>query len=236
VIAPKCTRDQFVLNCFRINSILKFFENLGEQLFKFTGDFENKLKTPHQKFPLDKIAKIEKSRVPSAIAVLCEQINLCISKPSFKIEKELRIMKKDEINLCNSIVSAINAQYVEEINFMEISFIILLNSLKKILKSLPEILFTNLVSDILLYSDDNSLFTKVLLKRALDKIPQENYETIKCISKMVHNILISSSSNSVKLICSFFEFNFFQTNDPRLSIKAKNFLELLFKNFEELFL
>jgi hypothetical protein len=118
-------KDQFVLNCFNNKTILEFFGRLEKKLMKFTNHLEKKLKNVKHKFPLDRTSKIEQRDVPITISTLCEKINNLLSKKEFEIEKELHILSTKEKEYCESVVNAIIAGFIEEIDFSEVPFIIL---------------------------------------------------------------------------------------------------------------
>ena len=198
----RVSKDQFVLNTFNNQTFLKFFDRIENQLSKFTDHIERKYKIAIHKYPLDKMTRIYKTEVPSSISILCDNIAFGISKKNFEAEKEIHVMNKGEMVFCESIVNCICSGYVEEIDFSEIPFIIVLNSLKVILRSLPETLFTEIISKKILvsheYGDDESLF-----KDILEMIPQNNYKTIKYISKVINQLFDVSSTKVAKSISSF---------------------------------
>jgi hypothetical protein len=111
-----------------------------------------------------------------------------------------------------------------------------LNTLKIILKALPEILFTELISRKLLSFNLETIKTEIILKKVLERIPQQNYNTIKCISKILFRMLqLASSPNVVKSIFSFFATSFLNPTSPKGSKKAVYFIKFLFSNYKDLF-
>jgi hypothetical protein len=62
-------RDEFILNCFKNQTLLQFFDRIEQQLSKYTDHIERKYKIAFHKYPLDKIAKFYKSEVPCTISI-----------------------------------------------------------------------------------------------------------------------------------------------------------------------
>ena len=231
----KLNKDQFVLNCFNVKPIIHYFDKLDKQLTKFMGGILKKSKIQIQNLPLDKIAKIQKAQVPQSISILCSILNKLIIKENFQIDKEIRSLEKQEVVFCESIANGINSGFIEEIDFTDVPFIMILNVLKVILKSLPENLFTEVVSRKLLSFKLDQVETDLLLKKALEKIPFHNYKTIICILQVVYKMLENASPKVFKSISSFFTSSFFITNSPNKTNKALFLLKYLFENAQHIF-
>ena len=180
-------KDQFVLNCFNNGAILGYFEKLGKEISKFTDGIEKKYKVSTIKLPLDKTSEFETAQVPSSIFALCNSLGSYLKQKNFEISNELHTLNDEELILCESIVNAISTGYTKEIDFSEISFILILNTLKVILKSLPESLFTEIVSRKLLSVDPESIEREKILKRAIEKIPLCNYKPSVVFPKFFTN-------------------------------------------------
>ena len=228
-------RDQFVLNCFDNKSILGYLGKLEKQLNKYTDEIEKKYATSPLNYPLNKTNHLEKTEIPKNISFICEKLSQSIRQKNFDIEKELHTMNQKEMINCESIVNCIGSGYIEDLDFSEIPFIILLNSLKVILRHLPETLFTNLISSKFISVDIESYVTEKLLRDVLEKVPRCNYNTIKCVSKVMHELFQICVSKTSLSLSAFFVSCFFQINDPQEMSKATYFIRFLFDNALEFF-
>lgn len=228
-------RDQFIINSFNNQAINQFFDRLEIQLSKYTDDIEKKYKINTQKFSLQKITKLEKRDVPKSVSYLCEYLRLSISNKSFDVEKEIHSLTKEEMIFCESIVNCINAGFIDELDFSEVPFIILLNSLKVMLKHLPETLFTEVISKKLLCIKTESYELEKLIRDVLDRVPLDNYNSIKCISKFVRQLFEISPKRTIKSLSGFFVSCFISTSINNEILRASSLLKFMFENANEFF-
>ena len=231
----KLKKDQFILNCFNNKTIFSFLERLEKQISKYTDKMEKKHKASTIKYPLDRTNEIEDTEVPASISAICMNLDAKMKKNAFKLENELHTLNKEEMKFCESIVNAIGGGYIDDIDFSEVPFIILLNALRVILKSLPETLFTQLISKKLLSVEPESIEVEKILKKVLNKIPRCNYKSIKCVASVFHDLFLTCPPKTSHAISSFFLCSFFNAKNQQETKNASFYLKFLCENVNELF-